>query len=142
MKRAVSCGVADATEPRVQEQVQRLFPPRTEEMPDRVVKGEAISSFKYLREALTNLKDGVSPGAGGFRHEYLSLLGEKMSGEGDRLLQGFATKYVRGELQPWYYTVALSLQAVALYKVEGEAAVRPLGLRCPLPKTLHRMIIQ
>ena len=81
MKRAVSCGVADATEPRVQEQVQRLFPPRTEEMPDRVVKGEAISSFKYLREALTNLKDGVSPGAGGFRHEYLSLLGEKMSGE-------------------------------------------------------------
>ena len=43
---------------------------------------------------------------------------------------------------PWFYTVALTLQSVALYKTEEQEAVRSLGLAHPFFKVIHREVVQ
>ena len=59
-----------------------------------------------------------------------------------RCLEELAMKYVQSELPPWFYTVDLTLQSVALYKTEEQEAVRPLGLAHPFFKVIHREVVQ
>ena len=68
---------------------------------------------------------------------------EEQLEEGDmRCLEELAMKYVQSELPPWFYTVDLTLQSVALYKTEEQEAVRPLGLAHPFFKVIHREVVQ
>jgi hypothetical protein len=142
MKRVTSLGVASSRDPDVQEQLQAKHPPRIQPMPASVVRGQAVANLRGLRDALVKLERGVSPGCGGCRAEYLTLLGERME-EGDmRVLEEWGLAYIQGELPPWFYCVALSMQTVALYKKVEQEAVHPLGLRHTLIKTLHREVVR
>ena len=88
------------------------------------------------------LKRGVAPGTGGLRNEHLKVLAEKMSREQMYLVQNFAMRYVCGELPDWFYVVWLSVQSLALFKTKDKDAVRPIGIRNPLAKSIHRQVVQ
>ena len=49
--------------------------------------------------------------------------------------------YMGGRLPPWFYKVFLSTRTVALWKDKEQESVRPLGIRHPILRTLHRMIV-
>ena len=89
-------------------------------------------------ESLSQLKGGVAPGSGGLRPDFLVVLAEKMEREQMELFEEFGLKYLQGDLPAWFYTVWLSVQAVALFKNRENTAVRPLGMRNPLLKQFHR----
>ena len=63
------------------------------------------------------------------------MIGRIMSQEGMERLKNVDMMYIIGELPPWYYVCALTVQTVAVYKTEERVSVRPLGLRNPLLKT-------
>ena len=50
-------------------------------------------------------------------------------------------RHLRGELTAWWYTVWPSIQTVGLYKTAEQTTIRPLGIRNPLLKALHREVI-
>ena len=56
-------------------------------------------------------------------------------------LEDFGMRYLRGELPPWFYTVWLTVQTVPLYKTEERDTIRPIGIRNPLVKALHREVV-
>ena len=141
VRRVTSHGVATARDPEVQEQLQAKYPPRARPLPDSVSAGQAVEDLRGLREALTKLQRGVSPGCGGCRPKYLAVLGEQLEEENMKLLEEWGMAYVRGSLPPWFYRVALSVQTVALYKTEEQETVRPLGLRHPLIKLHHKEVV-
>ena len=129
MSRMNSCGIGNIADPDILSQLKEKYPSRGRELPLRVEKGQAVDNLKGLRENLAQLKGGVSPGSGGLRPEYLVVLAEKMEREEMELLEEFGMKYLQGDLPPWFYTVWLSVQTVALFKNKGKTAVRPLGMR-------------
>ena len=139
-KRIVSNGVADISNPEVLNQLRAKYPPRLRPLPDKVIRGDPIPSLGGLREALSSLKDGIAPGSGGLRSEYLSLLGVEMNNHGMDLMEKFGMKYLRAQLPPWFYVVWLTVQTVPLFKSSDKDAVRPLGLRNNLVKSLHREV--
>ena len=139
--RITSFGVASAKDPDVKRQLLEKHPPRRRPMPASVVKGEAVENLHGLKEALSKLQRGIAPGCGGCRPEYLTLLGEKLSGPEMRLLEGLGMAYVRAELPPWVYRVARSVKSIAIYKTEEQDAVRPLGLGHTFFKVIHKEII-
>ena len=59
-----------------------------------------------------------------------------------RALEGFGLRYLRGEFPPWFYSIFISSQSVALYKDGGKEAVRPIGVKHSLVRTLHREVIK
>ena len=56
-------------------------------------------------------------------------------------LEHLGMAYVGGKLPKWIYAVFQTCKAVALYKTEDLDAVRPLGLKHPLIKTFHKLVI-
>ena len=66
-----SHGVASMNDPEVVRQLEAKYPAREHELPARVVKGEAVTNMRGLREGLKNLRKRRSPGAGGLRPEFL-----------------------------------------------------------------------
>ena len=56
-------------------------------------------------------------------------------------LESFGLRYLRGDLPPWFYTVFLALQSVALYKDSDKDAVRPIGVKHSLVRTFHREVV-
>ena len=70
------------------------------------------------------------------------MLAEQLEAEHMARLERFAMSYVQGNLPTWVYKVLQTLQAVALYKTGEQEAVRPLGLKHPLVKTIHREVIK
>ena len=142
MSRVTSFGVASSKDPEVQEQLLAKYPVRGRPLPASVTEGQAVENLRGLREALAGLQRGISPGCGGCRGEYLSLLAEQLEAEHMARLERFAMSYVQGKLPTWVYKVLQTLQAVALYKTGEQEAVRPLGLKHPLVKTIHREVIK
>ena len=69
-----SHGVASMSDPEVLRQLEAKYPAREHELPARVVKGEAVSNMRGLREGLKNLRKRRSPGAGGLRPEFLRVV--------------------------------------------------------------------
>ena len=140
LQRLTSPGLANAQDPEVQDLLRVKYPPRVRDLPETVVRGQAVESLRGLREALVKLQRGVAPGCGGCRNEYLSLLGERLE-EGDmQLFEEWGMAYIQAELPCWFYTVALSVQTVALFKTFEQEAVRPLGLRFNAVKILHKQV--
>ena len=84
---------------------------------------------------------GKAPGTGGFRGEFLQVLGDLLEEEHMRLLEDFGLRYLHGELQAWFYIVWLTVQTVPLFKTKDKTTVRPIGIRNPLPKLFHQETI-
>ena len=85
-----SHGVASMNDPEVVRQLEAKYPAREHELPARVVKGEAVTNMRGLREGLKNLRKRRSPGAGGLRPEFLRVVGEKMEADHMRLPTTYA----------------------------------------------------
>ena len=82
MRRLNSHGVASADCEQVLAQLRQKYPDRRRPLPDRVKKSDPIPSLGGLRQSLIKMKGGISPGCGGLRQEYLSILGQKLDDEG------------------------------------------------------------
>ena len=141
VSRLNSYGVATMDNPDVCQQMADKYPARNQELPARVVKGEAVSNLRGLREGLKALKRRRSAGAGGLRPEFLRVVGEKMDGEHMRLLEDWGQRFLKGEMPGWFYVVWLSIQTVPLYKTVTRDTVRPIGMRNPLSKLLNSLMI-
>ena len=137
----LSHGVANIDDPRVKEQLERKNPPRVRELPPSVAKGEAVPNLRGLREGLLNLRRLGSPGTGGLRPEYLITLGEHLQAPQMELLESFGLRYLNGELPAWFYRVFLTCQTVPLHKTKERTGVRPIGVRNPLLRVLHREVV-
>ena len=129
------------SDPGVQEQMDSKYPPREIEMPARVVKGQAVSNLRALRESFKALMKRKSPGAGGLRPEYLQVVGEKSEADRMHLLQNWGIRFLQGDMPCWFYVVWLSIQTLPLYKPSTLDAVRPIGTRNPLSKLLNGLMI-
>ena len=139
--RITSFGVAPAGDPMVQQQLLAKYPARSRPLPVSVTLGQPVEHMRGLREALASLQRGISPGAGGCRAEYLSKLAEQLEAQDMARLEHLGMAYVGGKLPKWIYAVFQTCKAVALYKTEDLEAVRPLGLKHPLIKTFHKLVI-
>ena len=137
----LSHGVANIDDPRVREQLERKNPPRRRELPHSVTKGEAVPNLRGLREGLLNLRRLGSPGTGGLRPEYLITLGEDLQAPQMELLESFGVRYLNGELPGWFYRVFLTCQTVPLFKTKERTGIRPIGVRNPLLRVLHREVV-
>ena len=85
----------------------------------------------------------MSPGTGGLRAEFLTVLGEKMNDEQMEMLQSFGMRYLNGNFPAWFYKVWLTVQTLALNKTRANTSVCPIGMRNPLVKTFNKeMIVQ
>ena len=141
MQRANSHGLGKMSDESIMEQVKAKYPVRGRPLPDRVLKGQPVSSLRGLRESLQSLLPGSSPGSGGMRPEFLQTLAFKMSEEEMLLLEDFGSKYLSGDLPHWFYAVWLTVQTVPIFKTSQQSTVRPLGLRNPLLKAFHRQVV-
>ena len=101
-----------------------------------------MDHLNSLRQALQSLEQGGAPGSGGLRPEYLQVLGNKMQETDMSLLEDFGLHYLGGELPHWFYQVWLTVQTVPLFKTSNQTTVRPLGLRNPLLKAFHRIVVR
>ena len=138
-----SNGVADLDNPMVREQLEQKHPPRGVAIQHTVVKESPMEHMRGLRAAMLALraKKGSSPGVGGCRAEFLVTLAEVLEAERMQLLEEFCLQYLRSELPPWFYQIFLSTRLVGLWKDEREMGVRPLGIRHPLARTIHRVSV-
>ena len=141
VSRISSNGVASMEDPEVRDMVGAKYPERKIEFPSTVPKDSPVDNLRDLKDSLLSLKNGVSPGAGGLRPEFLKSLAEVMEPAQMSYLEDFGMRYLRGELPPWFYTVWLTVQTVPLYKTAEKNTVRPIGIRNPLVKTLHREVV-
>ena len=101
-----------------------------------------MDNLRGLWDSLLSLKTGGSPGSGGLRAEYLITLAQTLDGDRMGCLEGFGLRYLRGELPPWFYSVFLANQSVALFKDSGKVAVRPIGVKHTLVRSLHREVVK
>ena len=99
-------------DPRVKEQMANKYPPREIEVPLKVIKGQAVSNLRGLREGIKALRKRKSPGAGGLRPEFLHVVGQKLEADQMRLLEDWGLRFLQGDLPGWW----LSIQTVPLYK--------------------------
>ena len=141
MSRVTSHGLGNPEDPAILDQLRQKFPPRRDNLPESVLKTEPIDSFRDIRHTFLSLLPGVSPGAGGYRNEYLIALGERMEDREIRLFEELGLEYLSGSLPSWFYRVWLCIQTVPLFKNAGQKDVRPLGLRNNLIKSYHKEAI-
>ena len=135
-----SDGVASLTDPMVQQQMASKYPPREREIPDRVLKGQAVPILRGLRKGLQTVRRKRASGCGGLRAEFLQVIGEHMEAEHLQLLEAWGLRFLQGELAPWLYVVWLSIQTVPLYKTATRDTVRPIGMVNSLYKLINRLI--
>ena len=103
VSRISSLGVANIWDETVREQLAAKYPVRGRELPETVRKDSPVPNMAGLIDSWLKLEKGVSPGSGGLRPEFLITLDEvKMN-----LLEGFAMRFLNGELPAWFYAVFL-----------------------------------
>ena len=142
MQRVTSHGLASMTDAAIQEQVAAKYLPRGRTLPERVLQTQPVDHLHGLREALQSLEEGSAPGSGGLWPEFLQVLGHKMEEDEMILLEELGMHYLRGDLPHWFYCVWLTVQTVPLFKTSEQSTVRPLGLRNPLLKVFHRLVVR
>ena len=98
-------------------------------------------SHKRKRQSFLDLEGGKSPGTKGLRSEYLTVLGEIMDDEQMSLVEDFGMRYLGGTLPAWFYQVWLTVMTVPLFKTSEQTSVRPLGIRNPFVRTLHKEVV-
>ena len=141
LQRVTSCGVASAEDPAVLAILQSKYPARGRPLPVRVSRGQCVDNLAGLRDSLLKLEPGVSPGTGGMKAEYLTVLAQRLEDEEMALMEEFGMRYLNGELPAWFYPVWLTVQTVPLYKTEQQNTLRPIGVRNPLLKLWHREVL-
>ena len=139
--RLTSHGVASTDDPAVMAALREKYPPRSRPLPASVTIGQPVDSLTGLKEQLSRLPPGVAPGTGGFRPEFLTCLAEVMEEEQASLLEDFGLLYLSGKLPPWYYKVGGSVTTVPVYKTKQRNTLRPVGVKNPLTRVLHRAAI-
>ena len=136
-----SFGVANISDQTIMEQVRIKYPERGRPLPETVSYGKPLENLKGLRESLLQLERGKSPGSGGLRSEFLVVLAEMMTDAQMDLFENFGMKYLCGELPDWFNEVWLSVMTVPLFKNEKKESVRPIGIRNPLIRDLHKAVV-
>ena len=53
----------------------------------------------------------------------------------------FGLRYLSGDLPVWFYEIWLCVMTVPLFKNENLEAVRPIGIRNPLVRELHKAVV-
>ena len=142
VSRLTSFGVASTEDPAVMEALRSKYVDRGKELAATVIMGQPIDSLAGLRETLTKLPTGASPGTGGMRGEFLSCLAEVWEDDSMALLERFGMSYVCGQLPTWWYRVWGSVTTVPLFKTIERETVRPVGVRNPIIRTLHSRVIR
>ena len=107
-RRVASFGIADITNPLVEEAVKAKYPPRSHPMPDSVTAGSCMESMSELKETLLNLQPGVSSGFWGSPSRTPPVRGAILGGE-----RGRHPRAVRLSL-PQRQTATLDLQNLGL----------------------------
>ena len=141
LQRVTSYGVASVEDPAVLAMLQSKYPARGRPLPEQVVRGQCIDNLAGLRDSLLQLESGISPGTGGMKAEYLTVLAQRLDDGEMGLFEDFGMRYLRGELPSWFYPVWLTVQTVPLFKSEEQKTVRPVGVRNPLLKIWHREVV-
>ena len=136
-----SFGVANISDESVMKQVKTKYPDRGRPLPETVAWGKPVDNLKGLRESLLQLERGKSPGTGGLRSEFLIVLAEFMTDQQMESFENFGLRYLCGELPAWFYQVWLSVMTVPLFKNDKQEAVRPIGIRNPLVRDLHKAVV-
>ena len=144
--RIVSHGVASLNDSRSKAALKSKYPPRGRELPTHVTKGQAVETMMTLREAFLMLKGGVAPGTGQLRPEFLVTLAEvwEVGSNAWEVVNNFAMRHVQGNFPPWYFKACMTVETVGLYKTSNQdpSQVRPVGMRNPWIKTIHREVVQ
>ena len=122
------------------------YPPRGRQIPHEIKKGMPVDSMKAIKYAFKNQKQGVSPGTGGLRPEFLVCLAEIWEDEAEdkwELVNFFCMQYVSGKMPPWFYKCVMTVETVGLYKTAEREPdkIRPIGMRNPWIKTIHKEVI-
>ena len=144
--RIISHGVANLNDPRSKSALQSKYPARGRSMPLLVTKGHAVDSMMSLREAFLTLREGVAPGTGQLRPEFLVALAEVWNESGSNvweLVDNFALRHIQGNFPPWYFKACMTVETVGMYKTvkQDPSQVRPVGMRNPWIKTIHKEVV-
>ena len=105
VSRINSKGVASMADPEVVNQMAAKYPERKRELPAFVTNGQCVDNLRDQRESLLALEPDVSPGTGGFRAEYLIVMGELFENHEMELLERLGLMYLNGELPPWHRSI-------------------------------------
>jgi hypothetical protein len=133
--------VASVEDPAVLAMLESKYPSRGRPLPDKVTREQCVDNLAGLRESLLALEPGISPGTGGMKSEYLTVLAQRLEDQEMELLEEFGMKYLKGDLPAWFYPVWLTVQTVPLFKTEQQNTLRPVGVRNPLLKIWHREVV-
>ena len=125
----------------IMDQVRIKYPDRGRQLPATFAWGKPVDNLRGLRESMLHLERGKSSGSGGMKAEYLVVLAEMMTEQQMDLFEEFGLRYLGGDLPAWFYKVWLSVMTVPLFKNEHMAAVRPIGIRNPLVRELHKAVV-
>ena len=98
MRRAISFGLADIEDPKVQEQLKQKFPQRCRPLPASVPLLAPIDSMADIQASLLELEACKNPGAGGLRNEYLKCLGETLEAGEVKMLEELGLAYTASQL--------------------------------------------
>ena len=142
VSRLTSFGMASIKDPAVMSALKAKYLPRGKDLPDSVILGQPVDNLGGLKDTLAHLPTGVSPGSGGLRSEFLSCLADVWDEATMSLLEEFGLLYLSGSLPHWWYRVWGCVTTVPLYKTLEMDAVRPVGVRNPLIRTLHSRVIR
>ena len=137
-----SFGVADMKDPTVREQLRSKYPEGRGGMPEDLRKSTPVEHLRGLRENLRSLDKTTAPGTGGLRPAYLITLAELMEADQMSKLEDFGLRYARGDLPHWFYAVWLSVCTVPIFKTAERDSIRPLGIRNPLLKAIHKEVMR
>ena len=129
-RRIDSNGVASMDSPATMTALRSKYPDRDRLLPLTVTRGQCVDSLTGLRESWLKLERGVSPGTGGMRNEYLTILAEVWGEEEMGRMEEFGLLYLNGNLPPWFYKVWGTVTTVPLFKTihRQEDKLRPVGV--------------
>ena len=136
-----SFGVADMKDPAVREQLKAKYPDGRGGMPLNLGRSAPVEHLRGLRENLLSLDKTTAPGTGGLRPDYLTTLAQLMEADQMAKLEEFGLRYASGDLPHWFYAVWLSVCTVPIFKTDERDSIRPLGIRNPLLKAIHKEVM-
>ena len=141
-RRISSNGVASMDNPETKAALKKKYKPRRRDLPQSVSQGKCVDSLAGLREFMLSLEQGVSPGTGGMRNEYLICLAEVWGPEEMARMEEFGMRYLAAQLPPWFYRVWGAVSTVPLFKTVDQisSSLRPIGVKGSMVRTLHKLV--
>ena len=146
-----SSGLADASDPRIQQQLRAKHPRRKEELPDTLADvGNFPRVALDLGPTIRNLKSHAGTGVSGYRNEYLRALVTDFAEMRARtvlpLLNAFASACANADLPGWFYAVVTAVKAALPIKSPAPAPdaapdIRPIGVGEVLRRAIHSALV-